>query len=66
MEDTKPWYTSKTMWGVVIAFVALVAQQFGLVVDQTALMEIVLHVIQAVGLILAFIGRLGPMKKLTF
>ena len=27
--DTKPWWTSKTLWVNAIAFVALLVQQFG-------------------------------------
>ena len=27
--DSKPWYTSKTLWVNAIAFVALVVQSFG-------------------------------------
>lgn len=65
MDGTKPWYTSKAVWGGVVAALAGVASLTGVslgVEDQDALVEVILALVSAVGGAIAVYGRVTAAK----
>ena len=67
MEENKPWYISKTVWGGLIAVGAAVAGSFGVDIDAGTQSEIVDYIVVGVGAIgglVAIIGRLQANKKI--
>lgn len=67
MTNTKPWYTSKTIWGSLIAMIAGISSAFGLELDATTqadLLDGVLKVIAAGGSLLAIYGRLSATNAI--
>lgn len=59
----KPWYTSKTIWGSIVAIAALVAGAFGYSVGTEAQGEIVTAIIGIIGGALAIYGRVKAVDK---
>ena len=59
----KPWYKSKTIWGSIVAVLALAAGAFGYEVGPEAQEEIVTAVIGVVGGALAIYGRIKAVDK---
>lgn len=63
MNQSKNWYESKTIWGVIITLIGWVASEYLKVpvnvetIDPSAA-ETVAQVIQLVGLVVAVIGRI--------
>lgn len=67
METSKKWYLSKSVWGSIIMIVALIAQNFGLEIDQadqSAIVDYIYEIIMACGALLALFGRLKAKDKL--
>jgi hypothetical protein len=67
MEDNKAWYSSKTVWGGLIAVGAAIAGSFGIDVDAATQGEIADYIVVGVGAIggiVAIIGRLQASKKI--
>src|SRR3972149_7562540 len=72
MEDTKKWYTSKTIWGGLIMMVSTILQVTGIVDispdEQSTVTEGVLGVVswigQLVGAVLAIYGRIKASKSI--
>jgi len=65
MNDVKPWYMSKGVWGGVIALLAAILGAFGYALgadDQVALADIALSIGGAVGGLLAIYGRVKASK----
>lgn len=68
MEDAKTWYTSKTIWGALIAMAASVLQFSGIhlgVADQSAVADAAIAMAGAAGSLVAVYGRLSatlPIK----
>ena len=61
MNDFKPWYASRTIWGSIIALVAAVASAFGVEIDQqlqTSVVESLLQLVAIGGSIVAVFGRM--------
>ena len=61
MNDFKPWYASKTIWGSIIALIAAVASAFGVEMDQqmqTTFIESALQLVAVGGSIMAVFGRM--------
>jgi hypothetical protein len=54
MEQTKPWYLSKTIWGVIIAFAGFVANQF----FKVQIPDVASDVATILGLVVALYGRI--------
>jgi len=54
MEQLKPWYLSKTIWGILIAFIGFIGRQF----FSIDLPNFSSELIQIIGLCIALIGRL--------
>jgi len=65
MNDVKPWYMSKGVWGGVIALLAAILGAFGYALgadDQAALADIALSIGGAFGGLLAIYGRVKASK----
>ena len=61
MNDFKPWYASRTIWGSIIALVAAVASAFGVEIDQqmqSTVVESALQLVAIGGSIVAVFGRM--------
>lgn len=61
MLDIKNWYTSKTMWGIIISLVASLLNNFHIIMNdaaQTAAVDMIVQVVQYGGLLLAGYGRI--------
>ncbi|SIP94079.1 hypothetical protein SAMN05880590_101337 [Rhizobium sp. RU35A] len=68
MDDAKPWYQSKTIWGGLIAILAAVMQASGKEISPASagdLTEAATNVAGAVGGILAVYGRLSARTNIT-
>lgn len=61
MDQSKKWYLSKTIWGVIISFVGFVAKEsFGAFIpDMSA------EIVEIIGLGLALYGRLKAEVKIS-
>lgn len=67
MDDTKPWYLSRTVWGALIAIAASVGGAFGIMLgeaDQATLTDAILQVVGAIGALVALFGRLSASQTL--
>ncbi|TCD14594.1 hypothetical protein E0D97_08530 [Oricola cellulosilytica] len=67
MNDQKPWYLSKTIWGALVSVSATVAMMAGMPVDagsQAVLTESILQTISAVAAIVAIVGRVGANSRI--
>lgn len=67
MNEEKPWYLSKTIWGAMVSVAATLAGMLGLPVDvggQAALTDAVLQVISAVAGIVAILGRVSATSRI--
>ena len=61
MNDFKPWYASKTIWGAIVSIVAALASALGMEIDgglQMELVDAILALAAAVGGVIALIGRI--------
>lgn len=58
MEQVKPWYLSKTIWGVIITLVGFIAKTF----FNTSIPDISSEIVQVIGLVIATIGRFQAEK----
>jgi CDP-diglyceride synthetase len=63
MKPNKAWYKSKTIWGAIVAILALVAGAFGYSVGQEAQSEVVAAIIGVVGGLFAIYGRIKAVDK---
>lgn len=66
MDNIKPWYQSKGVWGSVIAFVAIVAGMLGFDLtdaDQESLAEIAVAIGGALAALVGLIGRLTARAR---
>ena len=67
MNDFKPWYASRTIWGSNIALLAAVVSAFGVEIDQqmqTTFIESVLQLVAIGGSILAVFGRMTATTQI--
>lgn len=67
MDETKPWWQSKTIWGSVVMVIAVVAQFFNVSIDDAArseIVEILSSLGGVVGAALAVFGRITATAKL--
>lgn len=66
--DTKVWYTSKALWGAVVAILASLLSLFHVNLDSTAQSSVVELLIQGatlIGAVVALYGRIKADSKLT-
>lgn len=54
MEQIKPWYLSKTIWGILIAFIGFIGKQF----FSVNIPDFSSELIEIIGLCMALVGRL--------
>lgn len=60
MQNLKPWYRSKTIWGGIVAVLAVFANALGFDLDDTARAEVVESILQLLtggGALVAVFGR---------
>jgi hypothetical protein len=65
--ETQKWYQSKTIWGVVVAVIAMILKQFGKEIgaeDQANLVNILLSVAEYGGSLFAIYGRVRATKAI--
>jgi len=68
MDDTKPWYMSRTVWGALVAIAASIGGAFGIMItqaDQVEIADTMLQIVGAVGGFLALYGRLSAQKIIS-
>lgn len=68
MDEIKPWYQSKTVWGAVITLASMAAACAGIEVDdpdRQALTELLVVTGGAVGGILSLVGRLVARGRIV-
>ena len=54
MENVKPWYLSKTIWGIIIAAAGLISKTF----FNAVIPDISSEIVEVIGLVIALIGRI--------
>lgn len=67
MNGTKPWYTSKTIWGSLVAILASLLGLWDFDVsaqDQARLVDTIVQLLGAGGGLLALVGRLVAVRRL--
>ncbi|WP_163269002.1 hypothetical protein [Chelativorans alearense] len=68
MNETKPWYLSRTIWASVVTVVAGTGGLLGMPVeevDNQALVETLLQAITAISGLLAIFGRLAADRRIN-
>ena len=68
MNDTKPWYMSRTVWGALVAIAASIGGAFGIMIteaDQIEIADTALQLVGTVGGFLALYGRLSAQKIIS-
>lgn len=60
MEATKPWYLSKTIWGIIVAFAGFIANQF----FKVQIPDISSDIAVVLGLVIAIYGRVKAETKI--
>ena len=61
MENSKPWYLSKTVFGVLITFIGVLTKHF----FGYAIPDISTDVVQIIGLCIALFGRLSAKQSIS-
>ncbi len=67
MNESKPWYLSRTIWASVITVMAATAGLIGLSVDdadQTVLTDTILQVVTGLAGIVAIVARLSATDRI--
>lgn len=67
MEETKAWYTSKTILASLVTVIALIAGGFNLTIDvqtQGEVVELVSVVVGVIGSVFAIYGRIKASKTI--
>lgn len=60
----KPWWQSRTIWGLIATIVAGLAGRYGFEVDSEGLTNVLLQIIEVVGLALALFGTVRRTKSI--
>lgn len=61
MLETKGWYLSKTIWGVIISFLALIAKTF----FNVYIPDFSAEIVEILGLVIALYGRIKAEVKIS-
>jgi protein-S-isoprenylcysteine O-methyltransferase Ste14 len=67
MNEMKPWYQSRSIWGGIVALAAAIAGLFGVSLDAAtheALAAALTSAAAAIGAVVAILGRLAAQKTL--
>ncbi|MFZ2101418.1 MAG: hypothetical protein WAU86_12725 [Oricola sp.] len=68
MNEEKPWYLSRTIWGALVSIAATLASMLGLPVDaggQAALTDALLQTVSAIAGIVAILGRVSATSRIA-
>lgn len=68
MQETKPWYLSKTIWAAVVSVLATIATFFGYPTDEALRQSItngILQFVAALAGMVAIFGRLAASTKIV-
>lgn len=68
MNDSKKWYQSKSVWGGIVALLAVLLGAFGYSIgdgDQSALIDSLSVIGGAVGSLVAIYGRVKASKRVS-
>ena len=63
-EETKPIWRSKTIIGLAMMVIGLIVKQFNLPISTTEIATVIAFILEGVGGILVFVGRLKADKKI--
>lgn len=58
MEQVKPWYLSKTIWGVIITLIGFITKKY----FNVYIPDVSSEIIQIIGLVIAVFGRVKAEK----
>lgn len=58
--ETKSWYLSKTVWGVLITFTGMITKKY----FNFYIPDVSTDIVEGIGLIVALYGRIKAQKKL--
>lgn len=67
MDNMKPWYNSRTIWGALVAVAASLGGMIGVpvdVADQAELTDLILQAVSLGGAALALIGRMAATSRI--
>ncbi|MEP1206734.1 MAG: hypothetical protein ABJM29_07495 [Rhizobiaceae bacterium] len=67
MNNFKPWYTSRTIWGSIVALLAGVLSSFGFDIDdatQSAFIDGALQLVAVGGSLIAVFGRISATSMI--
>lgn len=67
MDETKPWWQSRTIWGSIAVLLVLVIKLIkpDAEVTDTELLDVIMATVGIVGSIMAIWGRIVAQKRLT-
>lgn len=67
MTDTKSWYTSKTVWTVLVMLLSVMARNFGIDLGpfEAEMSDLVLDVVAVAAGAIALWSRIAASKRLT-
>lgn len=68
MDETKPWYLSKTVWASLVTIAAAGGSLLGLPLgglDKPALTDLLIQAVTAVSGLIALIGRVSAEKRIS-
>lgn len=68
MQNDKPWYLSKTIWGAAVAVAAPIANALGIAVDagmQAEIADAMLQTVGGIGGLVAIWGRLTARRAIA-
>ena len=63
--ETKPFWSSKTIWGITISLAMYAVQAFHLPIAEGELTSLVMHGWEVFGILLAIYGSIAAEKQLT-
>ena len=67
MSKFKPWYTSKSIWGSIVAVIAVIASAFGLEIDehsQSLIVDAALQMVAISASLFSVLGRLNATSRI--
>lgn len=67
MEETKPWYLSRTIWASAVVVAATLAGAFGYAVEEAeadGLADAILEAVAAFAAVVAIVGRIAARSRI--
>ena len=65
--ETKPWYTSSSIWGSIIVVVSMAISAVGYTIDQetqTQIVNLIMSIVALAGSAIAIYGRIKATKQI--